>query len=133
MGIVLFKLALNLTQSEMGSNASLHFRQLKGFGDVVHTTRVEGFDLVHRLVESADEQDRDFLQDRVGLDLSAGFVAIQIRHLDVQQDQVRRVEPGRLQFATASPQHVHQDLQIGDRIIGNQDVRPYKTIGSHSI
>jgi hypothetical protein len=52
--------------------------------------------LVQRFGEATEKNDRDFGQIRVCLQLGTHFKAVHLWHVNVQQNQVRRVAPGRL-------------------------------------
>ncbi len=84
----LLQLDLQAPQGQVGLDAGQDLFQPEGLGDVIHPTQREGLDLVFDLVEGADEDDRQRRQVRQAVEPGAHLVAVQVGHVDVEQDQV---------------------------------------------
>ena len=115
----------------MRLDAGVQFLHLERLGDVIHPAGGERLHLVQLLGEGADEDDRDPLERVVGLEVFAHLVAVHLRHVDVQQDQVRGVAPGRQQRQLAAGdgadlvpavlEHAGQHLEVGGGVVHDQD------------
>ena len=79
----------------MSLDTRVQFLHLKWLGDVIHPADGKRLHLVQLLGESADEDDGNPLEIVVGFEVFAHFVAVHLRHIDVQQDQVRGIAPRR--------------------------------------
>ncbi len=86
----------------MGVNPGQDFFVLEGFCDVIDRAQLEALDLVHGLGESGHEDHRDLPQVVAGLEPSAGFEAIEVRHEDEEEDEVWPHVLGTLQGASPS-------------------------------
>ena len=125
----------------MRFNPRMQFFHLKRLRDVIHAAGGERLDLIHLLGESADEDDGNSLELFVGFKVFAHLVAVHLRHIDVEQNQVRRIAPrcqqrqftggNRANPVAAVLEHAGQYLEIGGRIVHDQDAggRPSTTIG----
>ena len=128
---VFLQLDLQPAELQVRLDTGVQFFHLERLGEVIHSAGGERFDLVQLLGESADEDDGNSLELVVGLELFAHFVAIHLRHIDVQQDQVRRIASRRLQrqlaagngadFIAAVLEHAGQHLEIGGGVVHGQD------------
>ena len=81
---------LRAPQFEVGLDARLYFLELEGLGDVVDSTGSKPLYLVLDRIQSAEENHGDVRKQRAGLQPFTYFVAVHLRHIDVQQNQVRR-------------------------------------------
>ena len=79
----------------MSFDTGVQFFHLKRLGDVIHPALGKGLHLVQLLGEGADEDDGNPLEIVVGFELFAHLVTVHLRHIDVQQDQVRWIAPRR--------------------------------------
>ncbi len=61
---------------------------MEGFGDIVHGPQGESPDFVLRLVQGADEQDRNVVCVGICFQAFADLIAVHPRHPDVEQDQI---------------------------------------------
>ena len=79
-------------------------QQLTGIarlGDIVHPAGGEASRLVLELVQGGEEDHRDRSGSRIGLEPFAHLEAVQTRHADVEQDQVRPQRGGQAQASGA--------------------------------
>ena len=115
----------------MRLDAGVQFFHLERLGEVVHPADGERLHLVQLLGEGADEDDGDPLERVVGLEVFAHLVAVHLRHVDVEQDQVRGIASGRQQRQLAAGdgadlipavlEHAGQHLEIGGGVVHDQD------------
>ena len=128
----LLQLDLQAAELQVGLDTRVQFFHLERLGDVIHPADGERLHLVQVLVEGADEDDGDPPEVFIGLQVLAHLIAVHLRHVDVQQDQVRGILPGRQQrqFAArdgsglvpAILEHAGQDLEVGRDVVHHQDV-----------
>src|SRR5258708_31897004 len=78
------------------------FIEIEGLAQVIDAAQMEALDLIDGFVQGAKKDDRNIAQARITLELSANFVAVHLRHEDVQQDQIRRGGISYLQGALAA-------------------------------
>ena len=127
----LLQLDLQAAELQVGLDARVQFFHLERLGEVIHPADGEGLHLVQLLGEGADEDDGDPLELVVGLEVFAHLVAVHLRHVDVQQDQVRGIAPRRQQRQLAAGdradlipavlEHAGQHLEIGGGVVHDQD------------
>ncbi len=130
--LLLFELALEPEEPELGFYPGEDFASVKGLCDVVDAADLECPHLVRDVVKRADEDDRYRLRCLVLLELQADVVAVQLGHLDVQHDQLRRIEGDHCKCATTrvrgtdlkSPilQNAGQDREIVRVVVDDEDV-----------
>ncbi len=77
-----------LPKPQMRSDACQHFLGLERLSDVIKAAGLKTGDFLARIAESADENERNAATPFVRLQTPADFIAIQARHIHVQQDQV---------------------------------------------
>ena len=87
--------------AEVGADAGEDFARLRRFGHVVDGARREALDLVGGLGERGHEDDGDVARFGLRLEAAAGLNAVEVRHEDVHQDQVRLVFGRQAQRARA--------------------------------
>lgn len=90
LGHLPFEVAPQPAQFEVGAHARAHFLDIEGLGDVIGRAQREAFELVLRLVGHGDENDRNAVVLRQGLEVLAYLVAAHAGHPDVEQNQVGR-------------------------------------------
>ena len=127
----LLQLDLQAAELQVRFDAGVQFFHLKRLGDVIHPADGKRLHLVQLLGEGADEDDGNPLEIVVGLEVLAHLVAVHLRHIDVQQDQVRRILPRRQQRQLAARdradlipailEHAGQHLEIGGDVVHHQD------------
>ncbi|MNR07380.1 hypothetical protein D3C85_1234960 [compost metagenome] len=116
-------------------------RRADRLGDVVHRAEVEALLLVGLLGLGGEKHHRDVRRGRIGLEQPADFVAIHLRHHDVEQDQVRlRAAGGDTQGLgaiagdldpVAAEQQLAHHLQVFRGVVHHQHqrlVRPVKHV-----
>ena len=86
----LLQLDLQAAELQVRLDTRVQFFHLKRLGDVIHPADGKRLHLVEVLVEGADEDDGNSLERFIGLQVLAHLIAVHLRHIDVQQDQVRR-------------------------------------------
>ena len=84
------QLHLQLPEAVVGFYTGERLVHPKRFGDVIHASALERLDLVDRIAQRADENDRDPFQRAVRFEPLANILAAHVRHVDVEQDQVGR-------------------------------------------
>ena len=87
----LLQLDLQAAELQVRLDARVQFFHLERLGDVIHPADGKRLHLVQLLGEGADEDDGNPLELVVGLEVFAHLVAVHLRHIDVQQDQVRGI------------------------------------------
>lgn len=124
---------LGTHQGQVGADACAHHGRAHGFDDVVHATGFEALGLVAHVGQGRDEDHRDAAGLGPGLELAANVVAVELRHHDVQQDQVRGLLPCQLQRpgavggklqAVVIAQDLPQHVQVGGLIVDQQQAGP---------
>ena len=115
----------------MRFDTRVQFFHLKRLGDVIHSAGGKRLYLVQLLGESADEDDGNPLELVIRFEVFAHFVAVHLRHIDVQQDQVRGIASRREQrqlaagngadFIPAVLEHAGQHLEIGGGVVHDQN------------
>jgi hypothetical protein len=131
LGQQILKLALLPAKLQVDGDTRLDLLDVKGLGDVVEPTHGERAHLVHGFPVRADEDDGDGRQELVLLQFRAHLVSVHPRHVDVEQDEIGRIRFARQQgqpaagdrprAVAASLEHVRQHLQVGRRVIHDQD------------
>ncbi len=79
--------------------------QLKGIerlGNEVHGTKIESRDLVLRTAGTRQEDDRDHGELAVRLERQTHIEPGHVRHVDVQEDEVRPLAPGHFETGLAA-------------------------------
>ena len=71
-----------------GLDARNQFTRTNRFGDVIVGPGPEGFHLAIGLRPGGEHDDRHVRHARIGLDMPADFIAVHLRHHDIQNDQV---------------------------------------------
>ena len=89
------ELDLQQPQTQVRLDARQHLLFLERLGDVVDGAHPEGLDLVVGALESADEDDRNTLQSIVLFEPSTNVHAGHLRHADIQENEIGRVEDRR--------------------------------------
>ena len=106
---------------------------LDRFGDVVRCPQGQAGRLGLQSRHGADEYDRNVAQRRIGTQAPADFVAVHVRHHDVEQDQVGRSLGRQRQAHRARGCDLHgevrrqrgrEHLQIGRCVVDGQDSGP---------
>ena len=115
----------------MSLDARVQFFHLEWLGEIIHPANGKRLHFVQLLGESTDEDDGNRLEIVVGFEVFAYLVAVHLRHIDVQQDQVRGIAPRRQQrqlaagygadFIPAVLEHTGQHLEIGGGVVHYQD------------
>ena len=116
---------------ELGADSRQRHVEVDGLGDIVVGSEVEALDDVLALALGADHDDGQFY---VGVDLAHApkhFVAAEIRHHDIEQDDIelagtefvqRILSPRRLDRIKATPdQTPHQDIAIVGNIVSDKN------------
>src|SRR5580704_841555 len=119
-------------QLEVGIHARLRFFELEGLGDVIDSAGLESPHLVFERVQRAQENHRNPGKEFAGLQPFADFIAVHFRHIDVQEDQVRRLlsrcrqrEPAsrkRPHLIVVLAEHVFEQLQVRGVVVHDHDV-----------
>ena len=104
---------------------------LKRFCDVIHRAQGQALDLVIRIVECGQEDDRNILGLRVVFQARTGLEAIDTGHHYVEQDEIGLCPLGHLQCILAALGHqqfmaqplqgAEQELQVGRVVVDQQD------------
>ena len=128
---VFLQFDLQAAKLQVRLDAGVQLFHLKRLGEVIHPADGKGFHLVQLLGERADEDDGNPLELIICFEALAHFVAVHLRHIDVQQDQVRGIAPCRQQgqfaarngadFIAAVLEHAGQHLEIGVGVVHHQD------------
>ena len=115
----------------MSLDTRVQFFHLKRLGEVIHPAEGKCFHFVQLLGKGADEYDGNPLELVIGFEVFADLVSVHLRHIDVQQDQVRGIAPRRQQrqlaagnrsdFIPAVLEHAGQHLEIGRGVVHYQD------------
>jgi len=117
---------------EVRLDARLDLLQLERLGHVVRAAHGESLHLVEHLGVGADEDDRHLGQPRICLELCADLVAVELRHVDVEEDEIGRLATGGLErelsighgpdLVPALLEHSSQELQVGGRVVDDEDI-----------
>ena len=103
------QLPVKPVQPQMSVHPRVNFFAFEWLRDVVHPAGSEGLHLALGLVHGTKENHRDCGQRWMLLEESAGFVAVQFRHVDVEQNQNRRIPNGGRQCQPTSWKGAHHD------------------------
>ena len=116
----------------MGLDPGADLADLKGLDDIIHGADFKGFHDTGHILEAAHEDDRYVAEPLVGLDPLTDLIAADIGHGNVHQDQVGRVVldglqgqfpvQGRLDFITPVLEDFGEQLEIGRRVVNDQDL-----------
>jgi hypothetical protein len=124
-------------QLQVGAHTGAHDGRTHRLGDVVHRALVEAGGLVVQAVVGGDKDDRQVGGGRVGLELPAHGVAVQVGHLQVEQHQGGPMLGHRLQRRPAAAGE-HQAVLVGkdvahegqvDRLVVDNQNRSERGIG----
>jgi 5-methylcytosine-specific restriction endonuclease McrA len=117
--------------AENGVDALDQLAGAERLGDVVVRAHLEADLLVHVATLGRQEDDRHVLGLRIGLEALARLVAVELRHHDVQHDEVRLLRPRALQRLLAVECRDHlvafhaeaeiQDMDDVDLVVHHQD------------
>lgn len=115
----------------MGSDAGEDLLEMEGFGEVIHAAAAEGPGFVDGFGEGADEEDGDVGQGGIGFEAGANLVAVDLRHGDVEQDDVGRVGVGGVEGEPAGGEGAHlvsgaeqdflKDFEVGRGVVDEHD------------
>ncbi len=94
-------------QVEMRAHARPHDRRVHRLADEVHRAQLQAQHFLAGLVLRRDEDDRDVVRARVGLELAADLVAAQVGHHHVQQDEVGQALAADPQRIDTAGRHQH--------------------------
>ncbi len=125
------EVALEARDLELVLDAREHLVGLERLGDVVGAAALEGAHLVDGAVVDAEEDDRHAPRRGVLLQPNADLVAVHLRHVDVEHDEVRRRRGRGRQGTAAAPGHsdvvvmsfedVDEQIQVPRRVVDDQD------------
>ena len=87
--IVFFELTLQTSKPEMGCHSGLDFLRLEWLGHVIRAALSKSPHLLSRFGQCADKNGRHVSEVLLSLQSAASREAVQPRHHDVQEDQVR--------------------------------------------
>ena len=110
------QLCLQSRPVQLVFDARLHLFKLKRLDDVVNAADGKGLDLVEGVVEGAQEDHRDMASAFVGLQFLADLVAVHVGHVDVEQDEVGRVEVRRVERDVAVGGAAHDITTLAQHI-----------------
>ena len=96
-------------QSQVCADSGKYSQRSERLGDVVHCPGLESSGLILSLIHGGDEDDRNVSGSGVGLESPAHLEAVNIRHHDVQQDEVGR---GRGSGDLKCPEPVDRSLHF---------------------
>src|SRR6516162_272843 len=116
----------------MSSNPRFDFFELERLTDVVDPTAVKCFDFVDCFMKRAQENDRHVACFILSFKPLANFVAVELGHVDIEENKIGRRGLRRLQrkrgardwtnLITMRSQHSGNELQVGGRVVDNENV-----------
>ena len=131
------RLALEVAQAllaERGRDPRSEDRRVDGLRQVVRRAHLDAAHHAVQFIDAGDDDDGQIEQRRIGLERRERFVAIHLRHDDVEEDDVDgrigRVAQefegcppiGRLErLVTDRPQESRQELPIEGRVVDDED------------
>ncbi|MNN23101.1 hypothetical protein D3C81_1364850 [compost metagenome] len=118
-------------EGEMGAHASQGDRRNDRLDDVIHRAQVEALLCIRDVCQTGQEDHRDVLRARIGLELAADFVAVHPGNRHVEQDQVGRrfvlclaqrlVAAGGSRHLVMPAQQIAHHPQVARLVVGHQD------------
>ncbi len=125
----------------MRADACQQFFDLERLADIVDAAGIEGHDLAVDIGQGGHKDDRDVAALGHGLEAAAGFETVDVRHHDVEQDQVGFNEGHAIErfLATQGDEHfeaalfkmIDQHAEIDRVVIDDQDFG--RRGGGHSV
>ena len=103
---------------EAGADAGAQENRVEGLRQVVRRTQLDAADDALQLVHGRDHDHGDRAEPFVGLERLQHLVAVELRHHDVQENQIERSRPQELQRLAAVPRSADIRVPLATEALG---------------